>query len=194
MSESKRIRVPFEGDTVLQLRAGDRLLLTGRILTGRDAAHKRLIELIEAGQELPIEVNGQIIYYVGPSPALPGMVVGSAGPTTAYRMDRYVRPLLERGLKGTIGKGFRTAPVKEALQEFGAVHMHAIGGLGALLSKQIKRERVLCYEDLATEAIREYEIENFPVIVVNDAHGNDFYNENVAKYRQLPDIVPQWSG
>jgi len=194
MSESKRIKVPFEGDTVFQLRAGDRLLLTGRILTGRDAAHKRLIDLIDEGKELPIDVRGQTIYYVGPTPALPGMVVGAAGPTTAYRMDKYVRPLLERGLKGMIGKGFRTPPVKQALIEFGAVHMHAIGGLGALLSKQIKSERILAYEDLVTEAIREYVIEDFPVIVVNDAHGGDFYSENIAKYRQLPDIVPQWSG
>mgnify|MGYP000132660129 CR=1 FL=1 len=177
------LTTPLSEEGVRELRAGDRVLLSGYIYTARDAAHKRLVELLEAGEDLPIELEGQVIYYVGPTPPKPGQVIGSAGPTTSLRMDPYTPPLLERGLRAMIGKGSRTPAVKEAMREYGAVYFAAIGGAGALIAKCIKEARVVAYEDLGPEAIRRLRVENFPLIVVNDTQGNDLYEEGARRYR-----------
>ncbi|MBI3922271.1 MAG: fumarate hydratase C-terminal domain-containing protein [Armatimonadetes bacterium] len=194
MADVINLHPPLTEEDMLSLKAGDRVLITGTLITGRDAAHRRLMDLIEKGEPLPIDVAGQMIYYVGPSPAPPGAPIGSAGPTTAYRMDKYVEPLLKLGLRATIGKGFRGATVKEALKTYKAVHLHAIGGLGALLSKRIKSARIIAYEDLGPEAIYEFDVEDFPVIVANDAHGGDVYSTNVRQFSELPEFEPSWVG
>ncbi len=181
MAEIK-ITTPVDDETIMKLKSGDRLLITGTILTGRDAAHKRLVELIDSGKELPVDLKGQIIYYVGPTPARPGNPAGSAGPTTSYRMDAYSPRLLKLGLKGMIGKGGRSEEVIEAMKENKAVYLAATGGAGALISKCIKSSKVIAYEDLGPEAIRKMEVEDFPVIVINDAYGNDLYKEGIKKY------------
>jgi len=180
----KRLRTPLKEEDILSLRAGDKVLITGEIYTARDAAHKRLVELLERGEKLPIDLKGRIIYYVGPSPAKPGQVIGSAGPTTSYRMDKYTPALLKEGLKATIGKGMRSKEVREALREYKAVYFVAVGGAGALLSKRIKKAEVVAYEDLGPEAIRKLEVEDFPVIVGNDAFGGDIFEEGIRKYRK----------
>ncbi len=184
MEDYKRIVTPLTDQVVKTLRVGDRVLISGIIYTARDAAHKRLVELIERGEELPIDLRGAIIYYVGPTPAKPGRVIGSAGPTTSYRMDPYTPKLLEKGLKATIGKGQRSEEVKEALKKYNAVYFVAVGGAGALLSKRIKKAEVVLYEDLGPEAIRKLEVEDFPVIVGNDAFGGDIFKEGKEKYRR----------
>jgi fumarate hydratase subunit beta len=184
MPDSIIIRPPLSDDTVDKLSAGDRVLISGVIYSGRDAAHKRMVEQIRANRPLPVELNGQIIYYVGPTPPKPGMPIGAAGPTTSYRMDPYAPILIERGLKGMIGKGLRGEAVIEAMQRHRAVYFAATGGAGALISKTIKRAEVVAYEDLGTEAIRRLEVEAFPAIVVVDAHGNDLYREGRLKYRR----------
>jgi fumarate hydratase subunit beta len=166
------------------LQAGDRVLINGVIFTGRDAAHKRLSDLLKRGEELPFDLKGQIIYYVGPTPAKPGRVFGSAGPTTSYRMDAYAPSLIERGLKGMIGKGMRSDGVKEAMKKFKAVYFAATGGAGALLGKRVKKAEVVAYEDLGPEAIRRLEVEDLPVIVVNDVRGKDLYIEGERRYRR----------
>lgn len=171
-------------DVVMKLRIGDRVLITGKILTGRDSAHKRLYDLIQKGEALPVDIKGQVIYYVGPAPAKPGYVIGSAGPTTSYRMDPYAPLLMEHGLKGMIGKGVRSETVRRAMQKYKAVYFAATGGAGALIAKNIKSARIIAYEDLGPEAIRELEVENFPVIVANDAFGGDLYQEGMKKYRR----------
>ena len=175
MSEPIQLSPPLDGRTARSLRAGQRVLISGPILTGRDAAHKRLYELLQAGEELPVKLEGEIIYFVGPTPARPGKVSGSAGPTTSSRMDAYSPALLAAGLRGMIGKGYRGNAVREALKEFGAVHLAAPGGLGALLGSKITRSEIVAYEDLGPEAIRRMIVEDFPVFVAYDAHGGSIY-------------------
>jgi fumarate hydratase subunit beta len=177
-----RLRPPLSDADVEGLQVGDKVLISGAIYTGRDAAHKRLTDLIDAGEPLPLDIQGQIIYYVGPSPAKPGRPVGAAGPTTSYRMDAYAPELIRLGLKGMIGKGARSQDVRDAMTEFKAVYFAAIGGAGALMAQAIKKAEIIAYEDLGPEAVRKLEVEDFPVIVVNDVQGNDLYEEGVKKY------------
>lgn len=177
------LKTPLTSADVAPLRSGDRVEITGTIYTARDAAHKRLIDLVAAGKELPFPVEGQVIYYVGPSPAPPGRVIGAAGPTTSYRMDPYAPTLIELGLKAMIGKGKRSEAVKEAMVRYKAVYLAAIGGAGALMARAIKKARVVAYEDLGPEALRELEVEKLPAIVVNDTLGNDLYIDGRKKYR-----------
>jgi len=178
----KEVTPPLSDADVESLTAGDRVRITGILYTARDAAHGRLFPLIERGAQLPIDVRGQIIYYTGPSPARPGDVVGSIGPTTASRMDKYTPALLKLGLKGTIGKGYRSQPVKDALKQYRGVYFGAIGGAGAVLSQFVKTLSIVAYEDLGTEAIRRLEVEGFPAIVVNDCHGGDVYEDGVKAF------------
>ncbi len=184
MSEPVRLKTPLTDEDVENLKIGDRVLISGIIFTGRDAAHRRLFELLKAGKDLPFDIRGQIIYYVGPAPAKPGQVFGSAGPTTSYRMDAYSPALIEVGLKGMIGKGMRSEAVKEAMRKHQAVYFAATGGAGALLSKRVKKAVVIAYEDLGPEAIRRLEVEDLPAIVVNDVKGNDLYYEGEKRYRK----------
>jgi fumarate hydratase subunit beta len=178
----KEITTPLSDADVEQLRAGDRVRITGVLYTARDAAHGRLWPLIEAGQALPIDVRGQIIYYTGPSPARPGDVVGSIGPTTGSRMDKFTPALLKLGLKGTIGKGHRGQAVKDALRQYKGVYFGAVGGAGAVLSEYVKKLQIVAYEDLGTEAIRRLEVEKFPAMVINDCHGGDLYQDGMKAY------------
>ena len=182
MTDAIILTPPLNDEDVEGLQAGDRVLISGVIYTGRDAAHKRLIDLVKSGEVLPIDIKGQIIYYVGPSPAKPGMAVGAAGPTTSYRMDAYAPELIRLGLKGMIGKGARNQPVRDAMVKYKAVYFAAIGGAGALMAQAIKKAELVAYEDLGPEAIRRLEVEEFPVIVVNDVRGNDLYEEGIKKY------------
>jgi fumarate hydratase subunit beta len=184
MGEPIRLKTPLNDRDVEKLKIGDRVLVSGIIYTGRDAAHKRLIILLKEGKDLPFDIRGQIIYYVGPTPAKPGQAFGSAGPTTSYRMDAYSPTLMERGLKGMIGKGMRSDAVKEAMKKYKAVYFAATGGAGALLAKRVKKAEVVAYEDLGPEAIRKLEVEDLPVIVVNDIRGNDLYVEGEKKYKK----------
>ena len=178
----KDVRTPLSDADAQSLRAGDRVRISGVIYTARDAAHGRLAPLVERGEALPIDVTGQIIYYTGPSPARPGDVVGSVGPTTGGRMDKFTPGLLALGLKGTIGKGARSQPVKDALARHKAVYFGAIGGAGAVLSRFVKTLEVVAYEDLGTEAIRRLEVEGFPAIVINDCRGGDLYQDGIKQY------------
>jgi len=178
----KEVRPPLSDADVGALKSGDRVRITGVLYTARDAAHGRLLPLMDAGTPLPIDVRGQIIYYTGPSPARPGQVVGSIGPTTGGRMDKFTPKLLALGLKGTIGKGARSRPVKDALRRHKAVYFGAIGGAGAVLSAFVKKLEVVAYEDLGTEAIRRLEVEGFPAMVVNDCHGGDLYQDGMKQY------------
>ncbi len=180
----RRLSTPLSDAVVESLRAGDRVLLNGVIYTARDAAHKRLVELIEKGEALPIDLLGQVIYFVGPTPPKPGQVIGSAGPTTSGRMDAYSPRLLDLGLKGMIGKGSRSEAVKEALKRNKAVYFAATGGAGALLAQRIVASRVVAYEDLGPEAIHELEVVDFPVVVINDMYGGDLYVEGRKKYER----------
>lgn len=182
---TKKITLPITQDDIKSLKAGDSVLLTGTILTGRDAAHKRLFELIEQGKELPVDIKGEIIYYVGPAPAKKGYAVGPAGPTSSYRMDKYTPSLLDLGLKGMIGKGARSKEVIDSIVKNKCVYFAAIGGAAALIAKSIKSEELLCYEDLGTEAIRRYTIEDFPCIVAVDCEGGNVYESEPKKYRTL---------
>lgn len=174
------IKAPISEEDAKSLRAGDYVYITGKIYTARDAAHKRMYEALQEGKSLPIDIKNNIIYYMGPSPAREGKPIGSAGPTTSSRMDKYTPSLLDLGLKGMIGKGKRQESVKESIIKNSAVYFAAVGGAGALLSKKIIKSTVIAYEDLGTEAIRELEVENFPVIVVIDSQGNNLY-EDVMK-------------
>ncbi|HXG15105.1 MAG TPA: Fe-S-containing hydro-lyase [Calidithermus sp.] len=178
----KDVVTPLDEADVETLRAGDRVRISGVIYTARDAAHARLAALIARGEPLPFDVRGQIIYYTGPSPARPGDIVGSIGPTTASRMDSYTPALLALGLKGTIGKGYRSPAVKEALRRHRAVYFGAIGGAGAVLSRHVKGLEVIAWEDLGTEAVRRLVVEGFPAIVINDCHGGDLYEEGRKVY------------
>jgi fumarate hydratase subunit beta len=184
MENSVRIYTPLTDEVVEKLRIGDRVLINGIIYTGRDAAHKRLVDLINKGESLPFDITGQILYYVGPTPPKPGQVIGSAGPTTSYRMDPFAPLLIAKGLKGMIGKGSRGKEVIDAMKKYKAVYFAATGGAGALISKRIKKSEVVAYEDLGPEAIRKLEVEDLPVIVVNDVRGNDLYIEGKKRYRK----------
>ena len=177
-----QIQTPFTPEDARRLRSGDSCLISGVIYTARDAAHKRLCELLEKGEPLPIDLKDSIIYFVGPTPAKPGQAIGSAGPTTSYRMDAYSPLLIAQGLTGMIGKGKRNEEVVSAMREHGAVYFGAIGGCGALLSKCIKKAEVVAYEDLGAEAIRRLEVEDFPAIVVIDSEGGNLYQAGRAAY------------
>jgi fumarate hydratase subunit beta len=177
------IKTPLDEKTIEKLKAGDQVFITGVIYTARDAAHKRLVEALDKGEKLPFDLTNQTVYYMGPSPAKPGQVIGSAGPTTSGRMDSYAPRLMAVGLKGMIGKGNRSQAVKDAIQRHKAIYFAAIGGAGALISKSIKKAEVIAYEDLGAEAIRRLEVENFPATVINDIHGGDLYQAGKAKYQ-----------
>ncbi len=179
---SKYVNVPLSMEDVAQFQAGDYVYLTGIIYTARDAAHQRMYEAMQKGEELPLDVTGNLIYYMGPSPAREGRPIGSAGPTTSSRMDKYAPTLLDMGLRGMIGKGKRSDAVKDAIVRNGAVYFAAVGGAGALLSRSIKESEVIAYDDLGTEAIRRLRVENFPVIVVIDAQGNNLYETAIKEY------------
>lgn len=178
----KKLTLPLSAEDIENLTAGESVLLTGEMLTGRDAAHKRLFELIEKDEPLPVDIKNQVIYYVGPAPAKPPYAVGPAGPTSSYRMDKYTPALLDLGLKGIIGKGARSKEVIDSLVKNKAVYFAAIGGAAALIAKSIKSEQVLCYDDLGTEAIRRYTVEDFPCIVAIDSKGNNVYESEPKKY------------
>ncbi|GAB6401727.1 Fe-S-containing hydro-lyase [Pseudocoprococcus immobilis] len=179
----KRLTLPLSENERTSLRAGDYVFLTGTIYTARDAAHKRMQECINAGEKLPFDVNGQTIYYMGPSPERPGQVIGSAGPTTASRMDKYAPTLLNLGLKGMIGKGKRTQEVQDAVVKNQALYFVAVGGAGALISKCIQSSEMIAYEDLGAEAIRRLEVKDLPVVVILDTKGNNLYETAVEEYR-----------
>lgn len=181
----RHINVPFDADIVKELKAGDYVYLTGTIYTARDAAHKRMYEALQNGEALPFDIEGNVIYYMGPSPAREGRPIGSAGPTTASRMDKYTPALLELGMRGMIGKGRRTEAVSESMMKNQAVYFAAVGGAGALLSKSILQAEVIAYEDLGTEAIRKLEIKDFPVIVVMDCEGNNLYDMAIEQYKEI---------
>lgn len=177
-----RINTPLTKDKVVNLKVGDTVLLSGVIYTGRDAAHKRLIELLDKNEKLPIDVENEIIYYVGPSPAKPGQVIGSAGPTTSYRMDPYAPRLLDLGLTGMIGKGARNQEVIDAMKRNKAVYFGAIGGAAALIGKSIVKSEIIAYEDLGSEAIRRMEVKDMPLVVVIDSEGNNLYELGPKSY------------
>lgn len=182
MSDRLKITTPLTDYVVKSLKSGDKVLLSGYIYTGRDAAHKKMIDAVNAGEELPFDVDGQVIFYVGPSPSRPGRVIGSAGPTTSYRMDDLTLPLLERGLKGMIGKGQRSDQVIEGMKKNNSVYFAAIGGAGALISDCIKEVEIIAYEELGTEAVRKLRVEEMPLIVVIDSQGNNMYMTERIKY------------
>jgi fumarate hydratase subunit beta len=180
---AKKIKLPLNEKAVSDLRAGDAVLLSGILYTARDAAHKRIADALFRGETPPFDITGQTLYYVGPSPAPPGHVIGSAGPTTSTRLDEYTPRLLAAGLKGMIGKGPRSSEVKEDMKKYGAVYLAAIGGTGALLSKSIVKSEVVAYADLGPEAVLRLEVKDFPVTVINDIRGGDLYQEGRDRYR-----------
>jgi len=182
MTNPTKINAPLTDDVISQLKAGDHVLITGVMYTGRDMAHKYIVEGHNKGENPPFDLAGQILYYTGPTPAPPGKPIGSAGPTTSYRMDKYTPTLLELGLKGMIGKGPRGQAVKDAIKRHKAVYFAAIGGAGALISKAIRKAEVIAYPELGTEAVMRLEVEDFPAVVVNDVYGNDLYQIGVEKY------------
>jgi fumarate hydratase subunit beta len=181
-NDIRHLMTPLSEDIVASLHSGDRIRLSGELLTARDAAHQRLVALLDAGQPLPVDVRGQVIYYTGPSPPRPGMIIGSAGPTTGRRMDTYAPKLMALGLRGMIGKGARALAVRDAMQRYQCVYFGAVGGAGAVLSRYIKSAEILAYEDLGAEAIRRLVVEDFPLIVVNDLYGGDLYEEGRKQY------------
>lgn len=175
MGEVRKIQAPLSDSVVRSLKAGDEVVVSGVVYTARDIAHKRLCEAMDAGRKLPFELEGAIIYFVGPTPARPGRVIGAAGPTTSSRMDVFSPKLISRGLRAMIGKGYRGQQVREALKKYGAVHLSTIGGAGALLSRYIVSAKVIAYDDLGAEAVRELEVADFPAIVAYDCYGNSVY-------------------
>lgn len=185
MAKPKRISAPFDDETARGLKAGESVLITGRILAARDAAHKRMLECLDRGETLPVDIRGQVIYYVGPSPAKPGRPVGSAGPTTSGRMDSYAPRLIDEGLKGMIGKGYRKPEVVEAMKRNGVPYLAAVGGAGALIAESIKKYTVLAWPELGPEALAEMEVEDFPAIVVIDSDGCDYYEAGQKPYRRI---------
>ena len=187
MTDPIKITPPLTDKVITRLKAGDRVLITGVIYTGRDMAHKYMVDGHKRGEPLPFDLKGQILYYTGPTPAAPGQAIGSAGPTTSYRMDKYTPYLLELGLKGMIGKGPRGQEVKDAIRKNKAVYFAAIGGAGALISKAIRKAEVIAYPELGTEAVMRLEVEDFPVVVVNDVQGSDLYQIGVEQYREAGD-------
>lgn len=180
----KKITLPLTKEKVKELKAGDQVLLTGIIYTGRDAAHKRLVDTLLRGEDLPFDVKDAVIYYVGPAPAKPGQVIGSCGPTTSYRMDDLTVPLLERGLSGMIGKGQRNKTVISGMKEYGAVYFASIGGAGALIASSVKSSEIIAYEDLGAEAVRRLEVVEFPCVVVIDSYGTNMYDVERKKYER----------
>ncbi len=176
---------PVDAEVIRSLRAGDTVSVSGVIYTGRDAAHKRFVDLLKDGKPLPINVDGGIIYYVGPTPAKPGRAIGSAGPTSSYRMDAYAEPLLKEGLKVMIGKGPRSKEFKELLKKYGAVYLSAIGGAAAFISESVKKCEVVAYEDLGAEAVHRLETEDFFAIVTYDSEGNDLFEQGIAAYKKI---------
>jgi len=183
MIKTLYIKSPIDEATIKKLGAGDQVFISGVIYVGRDAAHKRMVNALDHGKPLPFALKGQTIYYMGPAPANPGQLIGSAGPTTSGRMDAYSPRLLAEGLKMMIGKGIRSQAVKDAIKKYRVVYLAAIGGAGALISKSIKKSKVIAYPELDTEAILRLEVENFPATVINDIYGGDLYQEGQAKYR-----------
>ncbi len=179
-----KINTPLTDEVVKSLKSGDQVLISGEIFTARDAAHLRLVSLLNEGKELPMDFEGQVVYYAGPSPARPGEVIGACGPTTSYRMDDLTLPLLEKGLKGMVGKGKRNKVVIEGMKRHKAVYFAAIGGAGALIANSIKSNTVVAFEDLGPEALRCLKVENFPAIVVIDAEGNNLYDSEPEKYKK----------
>jgi len=177
-----KITSPLTDEVIATLHAGDRVEISGTIYVARDAAHKRLVETLDRGEKLPVDLTGQIVYYMGPSPTKPGNVIGSAGPTTSGRMDRYAPRLMEIGLKGMIGKGLRAQPVKDAIKKYKTVYFAATGGAAALIAQRIKKAQVMAYEELGAEALQKLEVEDFPVIVVNDMYGGDAYEDGKKQY------------
>jgi len=182
--EKKQLQTPLTAEKAESLHAGDIVYITGIIYTGRDLAHKRLVDSLKAGEKLPFDIMDSIIYYVGPSPTPPGKIIGSAGPTTSGRMDVYAPILMERGLRGMIGKGNRSAPVLEAMKKFKGVYFQTTGGAAALVAKAIVKATVIAYEELGPEAIQRLEVKNFPTIVVNDCYGGDLFASEIAKYKK----------
>lgn len=185
MSEVKHITAPFDDATARGLKAGDRVLISGKILAARDAAHKRMVESLDKGERLPIDLKGQVVYYVGPSPAKPGRPVGSAGPTTAGRMDAYAPRLMDEGLKGMIGKGYRKPEVVASMKKNGVPYLAAVGGAGALIAETIKKYTVLAWSELGPEALAEMEVADFPAIVVIDSDGCNYYEAGQKPYRKI---------
>ena len=183
IAQTKKITLPLTDEILKDLRVGDNLSLTGVIYVARDAAHKMMVETLDQGKPLPFDIKGATVYYMGPTPARPGRVIGSAGPTTSGRMDAYAPRLIAEGLKGMIGKGLRSGVVKDAMVKYKAVYLGAIGGAGAIISKSIKKADVIAYEELGAEALRRLEVEDFPVTVVNDVYGGDLYEEGKARYQ-----------
>jgi fumarate hydratase subunit beta len=188
MVDPIKIQPPLTDDVIIKLKAGDHVLITGAIYTGRDMAHKYMVEGHQKGEKLPFDIKGQILYYTGPTPAPPGRPIGSAGPTTSYRMDKYTPYLLELGLKGMIGKGPRGQEVKDAIKKHKAIYFAAIGGAGALISKAIHKAELIAYPELGTEAVMRLEVEDFPAVVVNDVDGGDLYRMGVEKYESVGDV------
>ena len=181
---AKTVTLPLTEKTLAELKAGDNLLLSGVLYVARDAAHRRMIETLDRGEPLPFDIRGQTLYYMGPSPAPPGRVIGSAGPTTSTRMDSYTPRLLAAGLKGMIGKGVRSKEVRDAMKKHKAAYLAAIGGAGALISKSIIKSEIVAYSDLGPEALLRLEVKDFPVTVINDIHGGDLYVEGKALYKR----------
>jgi len=184
MPKTIHLTPPVGKEEIEALAIGDTVLISGALYTARDTAHKRLVALLDEQKPLPFDVSGQIIYYVGPTPAPPGRPIGAAGPTTSYRMDAYAPRLIEVGLRGMIGKGPRSPEVIEAMKRWGSVYLGATGGAGALLSQAIKKAEIVAFEELGPEAIRRLEVENFPVVVINDTKGKDLYRDNVRQYKR----------
>jgi len=178
-----KITSPMDSKTIEKLKAGDQVLISGTVYVARDAAHKKMVEALDRGEKLPFDITGQTIYYMGPSPAKPGEVIGAAGPTTSGRMDAYAPRLIEVGLRVMIGKGLRSKEVKDAIKKHKAIYLAAIGGAGALISKSIKKAEVVAYDELGAEALRKLEVEEFPATVINDIYGGDLYEEGKAKFR-----------
>ena len=190
----EKITLPLTDEVLKDLKAGDNLLLTGIVYTARDVAHKRMVEALDQGNPLPLEIKGAIIYYMGSTPARPGRIIGSAGPTTSGRMDAYAPRLIAEGLKGMIGKGSRSKAVKDAMVKYKAVYLGAIGGAGALISRSIKKADVIAYEELGAEALCRLEVEDFPVTVINDIYGGDLYEEGKAKYQVKEELSGNFVG
>jgi len=188
MTETIKITTPLDEGKIIQLKAGDLVSITGYIYAARDAAHKRLFELINKGQKLPIQIKGQVIFYAGPTPAKPGYPCGSVGPTTSYRMDPYTPPLLDRGLKGMIGKGLRSKEVIESIKKNKVIYFAAVGGTAALIARRVKRSEVIAYEDLGAEAIYKFYVEDFSVVVVIDSTGNNLYETEPLKYKIIESL------